>query len=453
MFQDIIVNKAIKMFFSLNTNVNLNKKFIRRRTQQRHRSSNKIFISKAEIKHSNDKVIITLYTYNKTKKFFANTLSKLYRKVFAYIPTSRKMLKNVIPKLFVNNLIRSNISNKFKIYKNEYKKQIKHKDYKKLFIYKYFYNLYRNMLINKTSNYLMYSKYKTISKIGLILYKKFIFRSRYIYNILKNKNLYNIIKLNKRRKLNSLYIKNLDKYKNEYYNSFLKETLKKEMLYLKYNQLLMTDSYKFSNIYLSRLGNILSKIYNKKIEFNIINLKYIHMDTHIFSEIISLKIRNRKNNLLRIIKRSLALQKINKSKKYKYKIGDAYVNRYNLIDKHDTSLLSKDVLDDILNKIFTISLVRTSNKNLINSLEKEMYIYRSIKFRKIRGVRLEAKGRLTKRLTASKSIFKIRYIGSLRNIDSINSFPCTLLRGYLNSNIDYVNLNSKTRNGSFGLKG
>ena len=63
MFQDIIVNKAIKMFFSLNTNVNLNKKFIRRRTQQRHRSSNKIFISKAEIKHSNDKVIITLYTY------------------------------------------------------------------------------------------------------------------------------------------------------------------------------------------------------------------------------------------------------------------------------------------------------------------------------------------------------------------------------------------------------
>src|SRR5947207_2123608 len=124
MFQDIIVNKAIKMYFSLNTNVNLNKKFIRRRTQQRHRSSNKI-------------------------------------------------------------------------------------------------------LINKTSNYLMYSKYKTISKIGLILYKKFIFRSRYIYNILKNKNLYNIIKLNKRRKLNSLYIKNLDKYKNEYYNSFLKETLKK----------------------------------------------------------------------------------------------------------------------------------------------------------------------------------------------------------------------------------
>ena len=34
------------------------------------------------------------------------------------------------------------------------------------------------------------------------------------------------------------------------------------------------------------------------------------------------------------------------------------------------------------------------------------------------GVRLEAKGRLTKRFTASRSVFKIKWKGSLKNIDS-----------------------------------
>jgi phage antirepressor YoqD-like protein len=329
-----------------------------------------------------------------------------------------------------------------------------HKNYKKLFLYKYFHNLYKNMLINKSSNYLIYSKFNFISKIGSMLFKRFLIRSKYIHKVLRDKNLYRVIKMNKSKKFNFYKIRyfNFNKYKDEIYNIFIKETLRKEILYLKYNQLFMTDGYKFSNIYLLRLGNIISKIYEKKVEFNIINLKYIHLDSHIFSEVISLKIRNRKNRLMNIIKDSLALHKINNAKKYKYKTNNAYISQYNLINNDNTSLIKRDALHLLLKKIFNISLEIKSN-NVSTFLTREKYIYRSIRFRKIRGVRLEAKGRLTKRLTASKSIFKIRYRGSLKNIDTINNFPCVLLRGYLNSNVDYVNLNSKTRNGSFGLKG
>jgi hypothetical protein len=70
------------------------------------------------------------------------------------------------------------------------------------------------------------------------------------------------------------------------------------------------------------------------------------------------------------------------------------------------------------------------------------------------GVRLEAKGRLTRRLTASRSVFKIKWKGSLKNIDSsYRGLSSVMLRGYIKSNVQYSIINSKTRNGAFGLKG
>lgn len=95
-FLDKIVNNLIRMYFNLNSNANINKKFSRRRTKERRLSTNKIFVSKAEIKHSNDKVIINLYTYNRTKKLFYNKLSKLYRRIFSYIPTPNFLLKQIV---------------------------------------------------------------------------------------------------------------------------------------------------------------------------------------------------------------------------------------------------------------------------------------------------------------------------------------------------------------------
>ena len=77
-----------------------------------------------------------------------------------------------------------------------------------------------------------------------------------------------------------------------------------------------------------------------------------------------------------------------------------------------------------------------------------------IKHKKIIGIRLEASGRLTKRFTASRSVFKNIHKGSLKNIDSsYKNLSSVMLRGYLKSNLEYTKISSKVRNGSFGLKG
>ena len=53
-----------------------------------------------------------------------------------------------------------------------------------------------------------------------------------------------------------------------------------------------------------------------------------------------------------------------------------------------------------------------------------------------------------------RAIFKYRYVGSLKNIrSSFNNKASTMLRGYVKSNSQYTLINSKTRNGTFGLKG
>jgi hypothetical protein len=82
------------------------------------------------------------------------------------------------------------------------------------------------------------------------------------------------------------------------------------------------------------------------------------------------------------------------------------------------------------------------------------YIINNLKYKHITGFRLEASGRLTKRHTASRSLSKIKYKGNLWNIDSsLGCLSSILLKGNLNSNLQYTKLNSKTNIGSFGLKG
>ena len=70
------------------------------------------------------------------------------------------------------------------------------------------------------------------------------------------------------------------------------------------------------------------------------------------------------------------------------------------------------------------------------------------------GVRVEAAGRLTRRNTADRSLFKLRYKGNIKNMDSsYKGLPSVLLRGHARSNLQYTNSKSKIRIGSFGLKG
>ena len=58
------------------------------------------------------------------------------------------------------------------------------------------------------------------------------------------------------------------------------------------------------------LSKIISNIYIKKIEFNIVNLKYLYLNSDIFQKSISIYLKNRKKKLLRILKKALRLVRI-----------------------------------------------------------------------------------------------------------------------------------------------
>jgi len=76
-----------------------------------------------------------------------------------------------------------------------------------------------------------------------------------------------------------------------------------------------------------------------------------------------------------------------------------------------------------------------------------------LKHKIVSGVRLVGSGRLTRRLTASRSISKHKYMGSLQNLESSRQGLSTvMLRGYMKANLQYTNINSYNRNGAFGVK-
>ena len=88
--------------------------------------------------------------------------------------------------------------------------------------------------------------------------------------------------------------------------------------------------------------------------------------------------------------------------------------------------------------------IKNMNKdNILNVIKQQV----------VSGVRFEAAGRLTRRLTAMRAIFKYRYLGSLKDArSSLNGRASTILRGIVKSNSQYILIQSKTRNGSFGFK-
>jgi len=69
-------------------------------------------------------------------------------------------------------------------------------------------------------------------------------------------------------------------------------------------------------------------------------------------------------------------------------------------------------------------------------------------------VRIEVSGRLTPRSTASRSISRLKYKGGLKHNVIINKTQSAVrLKNNIASNLQFSKINSKTRNGSFGLKG
>ena len=96
----------------------------------------------------------------------------------------------------------------------------------------------------------------------------------------------------------------------------------------------------------------------------------------------------------------------------------------------------------------TVTSFTQANENIHNT------IYNSIGYKNMGGIRLEVKGRLTKRYRADRAVYKVKVKGGLRNIDSCYKGLSTVnFRGYSNSGMEYSIKKGKRRIGAFALKG
>jgi hypothetical protein len=323
----------------------------------------------------------------------------------------------------------------------------------------------KKIISPKASGKIINSPSLTLKKINSISLKGL----RILKKASKNKNF-----ILKTLKWNYTNFKN---YENKYFKNFIKKSYRKEILYLYYVKMLSVNNNKFKNWFILGLKNIISNIYNKKVEFNFVNLKYLHLNSDIFSESIAIKLRNRENRLLRVLKKALKLVKLPSLSKLSYygpssttgrsdSSLPANINGKSLtlnVNSYISRLKDKDVLHELLYKIFPgwgvantenspINRQSRSSLRVKNNLQEN--ILNSTEHKNIYGVRLEAAGRLSRRLTASRSVFKLKYKGSLKNINSsYKGLSTVMLRGNTRSNLQLTKISSKTRNGAFGLKG
>ena len=344
---DILLNNLFKSYFNMFED-KIKVFFKRRRSNKNHYLSNKLYLSRAELKHTNTKILIILYVYNKQK----SSIEKFLKKIVKLTIYKKRLVGEKVERIA--------------IHKNRLLYTLK----KRFFYFK----KWKNTFLKQTNNVLNYLQLNL--------------KIRYFR--LYNMPMYNIRMLKKNSKLEKLFFHSA---KLISFNKF------------KSNNLLLN---------LKNLGliSIIEKIYNKNIEIKLIELKSIHLNSDVFSSAIALKLKDRKNKAIRVLRKAI-------------------LNMVKIPDLH-TLITFEDRMENM------------NKNNILNTVKQQV----------VSGVRFEASGRLTRRLTAMRSVFKYRYTGSLKNVrSSYNNKSSAMLRGFVKSNLQYTVIDSKTRNGSFGLKG
>lgn len=407
----------------------------------RRMSTKKIFVSKGEVKHSNDKAIVTFYIHNAERLFLDRAITLLSRAL--YNP-ARPLTRNIHKTKQVRITYNRRLSFKefwHLIGKNHY--------YKKWCSKQFVQNLdLRNLVL------------KNINNIYLILKKMVVFKL--ITEEYKNKTFINLCE-----KITPVLphpqFKEIMPVYEKYYTAHLNNLKIKKLL----------NRNKFRNGFMDKLLELVEDIYGKKVEFNIVKMKKLHLNSDLYTEAVALKLKNRNNRLYRLLKSSL--NKVQLPAFYRAAEVFHYLNKNDLlvnIIRNDkiTSMLKSNVndpLNTLLLDTFTNAediKVKTTPATAINSSEQkssnlraislQKYVLKSLKHLSMRGIRIQAKGRATRRLTASRSVFKIKWKGGLKNVDSsFKGLSAILLRGHLKSNIQHTYVSTKNRNGSIGVKG
>lgn len=451
---------------------NLNTKYISKLYIRR--SPKKIFIGKGELKHTSTKVIITFYVYNTEKISLKREYKRLYKSL--YSPKKRYVTINNGKKIVA--YLKKPLERYITLDQNgDITKDLKGNEiirYNRPYTTEEFLSLSEH-IPTKTNN-----KYSDISSMKQITYydaycsivESFIDNlssyvkvlSKYFEYLTK---LVQIKILSNQEKFliftnitNNFYNYN---YPNFYsYKELADKRYKKNLYRLRY--LFKFNSVKFEKPFIARLTHLVEKLYNKKIEFNIVNLKKMHLNSDILTQAIVLKLKKRQNRLYKVFRSSLnkvklpnisrLSEKIRQSNKKEYfsnKIRNVYINEM---------FSDETIKTDSLNKLL-LNYFPSANKleienfyNVKHSISLRNYVFRYLKHFRLAGVRLEAKGRLSRRFTASRSVFQLTWKGGLKNVDSsFKGLSTVMLRGDAKSNVEYSMLKSKARIGAFGIKG
>lgn len=527
------VMKLLKSYFNFFMNHRLLKT---KRIANRYRklSANKVFIGKGELKHTNEKLIITSYVYNTEQLYLKSLIRKeakslyypnktlkkeinadknkkdviLYNRPFTLkeylnlhnnpnLPNHPKLHKEVCFRLFWKQYIKligikklKDEEKKNKEKEKNFEKKYGGKEEAKIFLeslkFKMIYldklhsisnnntitlteNLINSSINNNTITALEdfdYKELKLKDQIEIIFFRDF-------YNISNDTTYQNFIN----SLLELVEEKNeekLSKFKEQVFS--IRKFFSKFDVYMtmaknnylnklnKFVYLLMINTIKFKTPFVSKLLRFFKNIYNKKVELNIVNLNKMHLNSDIYTQAVSLKLRNRNNKLFKVLTWSLNKVKLPNvsriTERYNVSNRDEYlINKIRNMYINSMFKINVDPLNNLLLDFFsrTDNLeveIKKRSSNIKRPISLYKYIIRSLKYLKLAGIRVEAKGRLTRRFTASRSVFKMKWKGGLKNVDSsFKGLSAIMLRGDRKSNLQYSMLNSRNRNGAYGVKG
>nr|YP_010618336.1 ribosomal protein subunit 3 [Cladonia subulata]WAX01726.1 ribosomal protein subunit 3 [Cladonia subulata] len=499
-----ILLKIVKSYFNFySRKLEKSIKSRRLRIKARRLSINKILTSKPQLKHTNDQIIITIHTYNRQKIYYFNKLKKI---------ASLDVMDTFLPNFIKENILKSNTAPDF-VNKEDWPSNIKLKTIK-----------------DKSFDILLFDSKIEQQKSNI---------SRNMYAIAHANTANNFAHVHSPETSYGKYIYNENFY--SFYKNYAAKSLREEILSIYIRQLIQFNKSKFDQRFILPLVNLVQKIYNKNIQFNIVDLKYIYLNSYIFSETLMTKLKNRKNNIIKVLDKSLWLftvpdmdklavyndiytreKRLQNLKANSFTNNEAFnlntsnnkkdlqllfsdnseilknttnnnqslnINSNNdLLPVHATQAKNMDGVDSLLSIVYTgrdidifknykISkhvndVCNTCNGMFIENQKQAAYaptflnltssdythdrqkkVFKNIKNVDVTGIRIEAAGRLTKRNTAAKSVFKLRYTGNIKDMDSsYKGLSSVTLRGFAKSNLQHTKSESYIRIGSYGIK-
>ena len=507
----------LKSYFNAKLNKELFKTKIKpMQTRFKRLSTKRTFVGKGYLKHTNNKVSITFFVYNTEGMY----LSSLFRAMETKLLLPKKDLRYRITWERNGDIIKT-FNRWFTL--NEYLSVREHKE----LYYSYITSIIEGFTnkLEKVNGYFSNITDLTSNKVLTLRDKLRLFNEQFssINTSINNTFYCNSVENNGLSSPTPPLARFIAKYNPELRPSLTWKVVKKSAAFKNYERIAIRDymskynmyklllkinKIKFNLTFISKLMYLVNKIYNKRVEFNIVNLKKMHLNSDIYTQAVSLKLRNKDNKLYRILKASLRKVKLPTIRKVSEKgskpdknefiinkirnniitrmfindevkdpLSNLLLNFYPLADnirvvrgKKFSVLLAdtffgseKDSQDKKKENVHTTAQDKTGGIPLLDttkqikslrSISLASYVRKWLKHMKLRGIRVEAKGRLTRRATASRSVFKMKWKGGLKNVDSsFRGLSTILLRGHVKSNVQYTLISSKNRNGAFGVKG